>query len=108
MPSVQIVNGRPAASQYISRRVNAGSGWYWGTFAAAPAINNCIEVGRLKWFGQVVIHAGGETVFPLTDQCVAGQGDYRDIALRPSQVADYSGRGNAVHFRHLHVHQDQV
>jgi hypothetical protein len=62
----------------------------------------------LDRLGQKAIHSGGEAALALTDQSVRGQCDDRHVALRSARRANGFRRGDAVHHRHLHVHQDNV
>jgi len=56
-------------------------------------------------FGEVVIHAGGEAAFAIAEEGVGGEGD---DGRAGRAGADGGRRGEAVHLRHLAVHEDEV
>src|ERR1700757_5349618 len=55
----------------------------------------------------MVVHAGGETHFTVTIHGVGGHGDDGKRS-EAGNGTDGLGGGDAIHDRHLHVHQDQV
>jgi predicted enzyme related to lactoylglutathione lyase len=64
-----------------------------------------VEIDRL---GDVVVHAGGAQLVLGVDVGLGGERDDRDELLGPSHVADVAGGLDAIHFRHLHIHQNDI
>src|SRR5665213_3110330 len=57
----------------------------------------------------VVVHAGGETAFPVTMHGVSGHRDDRDMRARGFFLGANGGGGvEAAHDRHLHVHEHDI
>jgi hypothetical protein len=65
------------------------------------------EVFGEDGFGDVVVHAGFAALPALLGHCVGGHGDDGQMA-EAGVLADLAGRLEAVHHRHLEVHQDEV
>ena len=61
-------------------------------------------------FGKEVIHAGSGTTLPVFSQGTRGQGHDRCAPVPTCQLprTDSAGGLQAVHHRHLTIHQDQV
>ena len=69
------------------------------------------EEGRdLERLGDVPVHPGFEAALAVALHGVGRHGDDRDVltARGPLALADRGGGLEAVHLRHLHVHEDQV
>ena len=86
----------------LIRRVLVGAFW-----ARQPFEQALIERFRINRFGQKVIHPRFKAIVPVF---VEGVGRHRyDGGLRSAgHFADRQCGVKAVHYRHLHVHQDQV
>jgi hypothetical protein len=72
-----------------------------------PLIENRIENFRRHRLGDEGVHAGFEAMPPVLVKGVGGHRDNRH-GRTARQAANRPGRLDAVHFRHLHVHQDQL
>src|SRR5271169_2553486 len=63
----------------------------------------------LNRLGDVTIHAGGEATLAIAADGVGGHGDYGKVTPGSSLAPADDGRSlEAIHDRHLHVHQGQV
>jgi hypothetical protein len=72
-----------------------------------PAEEHALQrLGRHR-LGDEVVHAGCEAGGLVLVEGVGGHGQDGDVGVA-RQTADLPGRLEAVHDRHLHVHQDQV
>ena len=81
---------------------STGTGLHAGT--RQPLQKLGIEHGRIDGLGQMIVHAGVETALPVFTEGIGGHGDNRHLA---PQLADRQRSLDAIHHRHLHVHQDQ-
>jgi hypothetical protein len=79
-----------------------------GLGPADEAGDHAEEVRRLERLGDEIVHAGGEAGGLVGTHGVGGQGDDRQVGGDAAEFADEPGGPQAVHHRHLHVHQDQV
>ena len=70
----------------------------------------CRAVVQVEGLAQVVVHPGGEAAFAVPRDGVGGQRDDRQTpaAARRLVGPDHAGGGEAVHHRHLAVHEDEV
>jgi hypothetical protein len=59
------------------------------------------------WFGDVVVHPGAETSFTISAHGVRGHREYGKTA-KAAIGTDELGRRQAIHDRHLDVHEYQV
>ena len=72
-----------------------------------PALQLAPQVVRVDRLGDVVVHAGVDAAFAIAAHRVGGHRD--DGQFTPvRQAADRAGRRDAVHDRHLHVHEHDV
>ena len=60
---------------------------------------------EVEGFGEVIVHADGEAAFAVAEEGVGGEGDDRGVR---GAGADGDGGGEAVHLRHLTVHENEV
>ncbi len=70
-----------------------------------------LERGQCKRLGQIIIHACREAPLAVSFQCICGEGhDGRVPGLRGLRFlfTNQGGGGQAVHFRHVAIHQHQV
>jgi len=63
---------------------------------------------RVDGLGNMVIHARGKAALPILVQGVGSQGDDGDLGIPRGRIfrPDAPGRFEAVHFRHLHIHEN--
>ena len=60
-------------------------------------------------FGDIAVHAGAQTLFPVPFHGARRHRNDRDVAARETfPCADDGGSGEAAHFRHLHIHQNHI
>ena len=52
----------------------------WPQERLAPTLEQCGELGQRKRFGEIVIHAGGETLLTVAFQRIGGEGDDGGVA----------------------------
>ncbi len=72
-------------------------------------LNGVEELLRADRLGNVFIHAGEQAELAVALEGVGGHGNDRHVpAVQPLASADGQGGLQAVHFRHLHVHQHEV
>ncbi len=66
--------------------------------------------GFFERLGNVIVHPGSEAALAVTGHGVCSHGDDRSAlsALRPLHGADAGSRFEAIHLRHLHIHEDDV
>ena len=62
---------------------------------------------RVNRFGSMFIHTRFETAFAIARHHIGRHGDNRQVS-QPFDGTDGAGRLQAVHQRHLHIHQHQV
>ena len=69
-----------------------------------------LQLNRIDRFGDIAVHAAGEVSFPVSLHGVGREGDDGRLRVYDSRGSrtDLPGRFEAVQFRHLNVHQDQV
>ena len=76
---------------------------------SAPALQRALEIGGRAGFGNVVVHAGIEAAFPILAHGVGGERDDRQVTARVElAAANGASRLEAVHFRHLAIHEHQI
>jgi hypothetical protein len=66
-----------------------------------------MELGQFDRFGDVIVHAGPQALFPILVEGIGGHGQDGERAAA-GQPADGRGGLQPVHDRHLDVHQHQV
>ena len=66
-------------------------------------------LGRNR-LGDIVIHSRLQAQFPVALHGVGGHGDNGNMMISDcgSGIADPAGRLHSVHFRHLHIHEDEI
>jgi len=71
---------------------------------------NCFrEFAGINGFGDIAVHSGGQAAFAVSLHGVSGNSNDGNVrAGSQFPFADASGSLQAVHFRHLDVHQDDV
>src|SRR5581483_5891654 len=72
---------------------------------APDGVANFVELDRL---GDVIVHAGVETEFAVALEGVGGDGDDLGLAFGRKAAANGAGGLEAVHLRHLHVHEHEL
>lgn len=72
-----------------------------------PALESRGQLTDADWFADVVVHAGSQTTVAIALKGLRGDGNDGD-AWTLLTGADPSRGFEAVHFRHLAVHQDQI
>ena len=70
-----------------------------------PGGEDPFELSEVEGFGEVVVHAGGEAAFAVAEESVGGEGDDGRLG---GAGADGGSGGEAVHLRHLAVHENEV
>ena len=56
----------------------------------------------------MVVHTGGQEFFTSANHRVRGQRDYGNSRHVAGKAPNFLGRLNAVHFRHMYIHQNQI
>ena len=72
-----------------------------------PAEERGKELARIDGLAEVIVHTSGETLFAIAVHGVCGHGDDRksgEAGIEPNRF----GGANAIHDRHLHIHEDDV
>ena len=68
-----------------------------------------LEFFRAHRFGDVAVHARGQTFLPVLLHGVGSHGEDRDVSVdRHFPLSDTPCGLQAIHLRHLYVHQDQI
>ena len=70
-----------------------------------PGGEDSFELSEVEGFGEVVVHAGGEAAFAVAEEGIGGEGDDGRLG---GAGADGGSGGEAVHLRHLAVHENEV
>src|SRR3990167_5268077 len=78
------------------------------TAAVQPARQHVLDIGETYRLGDVVIHAGGATLFLIAGEYTGGHGDDPHVAARAVECTDRAGGGVAVDAGHFDVHEHQV
>jgi hypothetical protein len=101
----------PKATLYSSNLGKAGR----LTYGDLPTLQSGLEVGRLKWFGEVIVHSDRKALFAFTLHGVGGQSDEAQRGLPRARriqtiflLANPSSYFIAVHFRHLAVQENKL
>ena len=83
---------------------------YFDTAAAPgrPVADGVGELAAVDRLGDVVVHAGGQTLLRIALHGVGGHGDDRHVGPAAVQAPDRGGRLEPVHLRHLDVHEDEI
>ena len=72
-----------------------------------PPAKSFVENDRVNWLGDVVIHSGGKAPLPFLLHGMGGHGDDWQ-AFRTKILSNAPRCLQAVHLRHLNVHQHRV
>src|SRR5688572_10100534 len=80
-----------------------------GRHRARRRRQNCgTQVRASDQFRQKIVHACGETFVAITGGSIGGHGDNPWPCRLLETRANLAGSLQAIHFRHLHIHQDKV
>ena len=84
---------------------HARGAWFGGGFAelAADRVGDFVHLHRLR---DVVVHAGGDAEFAVALHRVGGERDDFGLTFGREARADLPARFEAVHLRHLEIHQN--
>lgn len=108
----RLLNGTRRAPRLRRRRCRGRSGYRGGPRSGwQPTLEQCGELGQRKRFGEIVIHAGGETPLTVAFQRIGGEGDDGGVAgvfLLPFMSADHACGGHTVHLWHMAIHEDEI
>ena len=72
-----------------------------------PFQQRAVEHVRVDWFGDMVVHTGHFACLAVFIKGVGGHGQ-NGGAFVVGQVANGTCGNQAIHHRHLHIHQDEV
>jgi len=77
-------------------------------FGGAPSSEHCAKLFGEEGLRQIIIHTGIETTGTIRIEGVRGEADDGDGGGRSVQCSNAACGFDAIHFRHLHIHEDEV
>ena len=92
---------------YEDWRLTGGLIQVWGLLP--QTFDGSMEVGGLHRFDHIIVHACGQTSFPITLHGMCGHGNDRHTGAAVLLVLPNGCSGlKAIHLWHLHIHKYQV
>ena len=72
------------------------------------AFYESVQLLGLNGFREILVESYGQIVLPKTRGCVRGDRDDRNVGASLFPAANFGGCFDAIHPRHMNVHQHQV
>jgi len=82
--------------------------WSTGFSRSQPSRHNAQQLRLFDRLAYEIVHAGGEASLSVALACAGGECNDRRMSLRSFALPNPSRRAEAIHMRHVAVHEDEI